>query len=484
MDYREARDLINTAGQYGSVLGLENMKALMHSLGNPQDDLQVIHIAGTNGKGSTAAYLYSVLCEAGYHVGRYVSPTLYSYLERIQIGSRNISESEFAAAMTKVSEAAHKMTEKGLPHPTAFELETAAAYVFFKDSDCDIALVEVGMGGDLDATNIISTPRLCVLTSISMDHTAVLGNTLGEIAEKKAGIIKENSLVVSTIQKPEVETVIRTVCRERGAAMIISDFRQAQVLEESYQGQKFVYQGEVYEISLGGICQIENAVLALNVLEALSKTVLPDTEMHQETLLRKVQIQEAPLRKEQLRKASSTNREQKKEIPSQKIFPTSIEQRRIGLRSTLWNGRFTTICDHPLFIVDGAHNPAAADRLAEAVERYFSGRDIYYIIGVFADKDYEYILRRMSPYAKEILTIETPDNPRALPAERLAEAVLRYHPKVRAMGSIPQAVTEVFRIAGERDVILSFGSLSFIGLITEEVHRIYDRSGNQQREDR
>lgn len=212
MNYQQSRTYIKDAEQYGSVLGLANMKELLNRLGNPQNDSRYIHIAGTNGKGSVIAYLYTVLSEAGYHVGRYISPTIYSYRERMEAAGRKVSREKFAEYVTEISLAILEMTKEGLPHPTPFEIETAAAFLFFKEEQCDLVLLEVGMGGDMDATNIISSPLLAVLVSISLDHQAFLGNTLAEIAEKKSGIIKAGCQAVTIAQEPEVLEVIREKC--------------------------------------------------------------------------------------------------------------------------------------------------------------------------------------------------------------------------------------------------------------------------------
>ena len=202
MNYQESREYIDKiTREIPSVLGLDHMRELMKRLGNPQDDLKYVHIAGTNGKGSVIAFLYSVLSGAGYRIGRYVSPTLYSYRGRMEVSGSRISREDFAAYITQVSDVIAAMTKDGYPHPTAFEIETAVAFLFFKKENCDLVLLEVGMGGNLDATNIIKNTLLAVLVSISMDHMSFLGNTLAQIAEKKAGIIKDGCRVVTARQK-------------------------------------------------------------------------------------------------------------------------------------------------------------------------------------------------------------------------------------------------------------------------------------------
>ncbi|MDO4307298.1 MAG: folylpolyglutamate synthase/dihydrofolate synthase family protein [Eubacteriales bacterium] len=425
MNYQQSRAYIKDAEQYGSVLGLANMQELLNRLGNPQNDSRYIHIAGTNGKGSVIAYLYTVLSEAGYHVGRYISPTIYSYRERLEAAGRKVSREKFAEYVTEISRAVEEMTEEGLSHPTPFEIETAAAFLFFKEEQCDVVLLEVGMGGDMDATNIISSPLLAVLVSISLDHQAFLGNTLEEIAEKKAGIIKSGCETVTMAQAPEVLRVIEEKCKKENVPLYIADGKKAEVLQADCFGQTFCYEGENYEISLAGAYQTENAALALKALALLEKNRLC----------------------------------------------TSLAQRKKGLKDTIWGGRFTVIQDAPLFVVDGAHNPGAAQMLSVSIERYFNGKNIYYIMGMFRDKDYRSVIRMTHAYARKILAVQTPGNPRALPAKELAAAVREYHADVEAMDSLSSAVDRALALAGLEDVILAFGSLSFIGELTEIVKK-------------
>lgn len=425
MDYQQSRAYIRDAEQYAGVaLDLTNIKELMKRLGNPQDQLKYIHVAGTNGKGSVIAYLYTTLTKAGYHVGRYISPSVYSYREKIETEGRPISREAFAEQTTRVAAVIEEMTAEGLAHPTPFEIETAVAFLFFAEEKCDPVILEVGMGGITDATNLITTTELAVLVPISMDHQSFLGNTISEIAEKKAGIIKPGSSVVTIGQETEALEVIKKTGAEAGADVCVADVSEAEVLEADFTGQRFCYKGEEYALSLAGSYQTENAVLALEALRILDE----------------------------------------------RGYHTTLEQRKEGLWATRWNGRLTIIHKDPLFIVDGAHNPAAADMLEDSVRKYFKDRRLFFIMGVFKDKDYPYIIRKLCPYAEQILAIETPDNPRALPAEELAEAIRPYNANVRAEKNISRAVEELFEMAGKDDVILSFGSLSFIGEITRIVN--------------
>ena len=425
MNYQECRAYIDDSAKYGSVLGLDNMREMLARLGNPQDELSYVHVAGTNGKGSVIAYLYTTLTRAGYKVGRYISPTLYSYRERLEVAGEKISREKFAKHVTRISLAIAQMTEAGLNHPTPFEIETAAAFLYFKEENCDLVLLETGMGGNLDATNIVKNTKLAILVSISMDHMSFLGNTLGEIAEKKAGIIKPGCYVVTTKQKAEAAQVIEDTCSQLNVPCVVSNPDEAVLEAESVFGQRFSYKREKFEISLAGVYQKENAVLALNALEELDKLG----------------------------------------------WHTTMEQRKDGLLHTSWQGRFTVINKNPLFIVDGAHNAGAADKMAESIQHYFKGKKLIYIMGVFADKEYNIVLEKTAHFAEKIYTIETLDNPRALPAEELAKVARVYNPSAESTKNIKDAVEKAFRYAADDkdSVILAFGSLSFIGELTNAV---------------
>ena len=425
MDYQECRAYIDDSAKYGSVLGLDNMREMLDRLGNPQDAVPYVHVAGTNGKGSVIAYLYTTLTRAGYKVGRYISPTLYSYRERLEIAGEKISQEAFAKYVTEISRSIDQMTAVGMNHPTPFEIETAAAFLYFKEENCDLVLLETGMGGNLDATNIVKNTKLAVLVSISMDHMSFLGNTLGEIAEKKAGIIKPGCRVVTTKQKPEAAQVIADTCNKLHVPCVVSDPDEAVLEKESVFGQTFSCKGEEFAISLAGVYQKENAVAALRALEILNE----------------------------------------------QGYPTTLKQRQDGLKRTTWPGRFALLGTKPDFVVDGAHNPAAADMLAASIERYFKGKRIIYIMGMFRDKDYRKVIQKTEKYADTILTIAAPDNPRALTPQELADAVREFHSDVRPFDDIESAVAEAYHLAGKEDVIIAFGSLAFLGDLTEIIRK-------------
>ncbi len=477
MNYKEARAFIDRVAVKGNELGLETITNLLELLGNPQDELKFIHIAGTNGKGSVLAYLYTVLQEAGYTVGRYISPTLFSYRERIQVETEYISREDFAECASMAATAYGEMERRRMKLPTVFEVETAISLLYFKKRTCDLVLLEVGMGGRLDATNIIRTPVLTVLASISMDHMEFLGDTLAEIAWNKAGILKPGVPVASARQLPEAEQVIREEAAKKGCPCTfvrpeeITDVRENifgcfseqsgtadnknVFLSENSAGdserssdrsqmpaypgtgnptegrtscepgfQSFTYDpvGRV-EIALAGPHQRENAALALECISILRQSGY--------------EISEAAVKE--------------------------------GLRKTKWKGRFSVIHRDPLVIIDGAHNPDAAAVLRRSIEEYFPKQKKYYIFGVFSDKEYDKIIEITAGLAEHIFAVETPDNPRALPAQELAKAVRRVNPSVEAAESIAEAVQKSFQLAEPDDVILAFGSLSFLAEVERAV---------------
>ncbi len=428
MNYTQAREYIHQISASGIEPGLTTIEHLLRLLGNPQDGLKFIHVAGTNGKGSVLAYLSSILQKAGYRAGRYVSPTLFSYRERIQINGDYISKEDFARILTSVAEAVDQMKEAGMALPTVFEVETAVSFLYFKEQQCDLVLLEVGMGGRLDATNVIKTPVLTVLASISMDHMSFLGNTLAEIAWNKAGIFKKGVPAVSACQVEEAKRVIVDEAEQVGCSCTFVDMEKITDVVYGVREQSFCF-GEFGRITirLAGRHQIENAALALECVALLRKLGYQLTE----------------------------------------------EQVLDGMASTQWKGRFTIIHEKPLVIIDGAHNPDAARQLRAALLEYFPNQKKYYIFGVFSDKEYDKIIDSTAGLAEHIITVQTPDNPRALPASDLAAAVRRVNPSVEAAGSIAEAVHRSFQMAGPEDVIIIFGSLSFLG----EAERAVKESG-------
>lgn len=433
MKYEEAIEFIEECNKYGISPGLDSVTALAVKLGNPQDGLQFIHVAGTNGKGSVSAFVGTTLSECGLKVGRYISPTISDYRERFQINGKMITKKDLGEEMELLKTACENLVSEGRPHPTWFEIETVLAFDYFRKKGCDIVVLETGMGGTLDATNIIKNPLLCVITSISMDHMQFLGETLEEIAKNKCGIIKEGTTVVSTMQREEAEKVLVQICKDKQAELVWADASEAESLKISKDGsvsssskgsfislekQAFSYKGEVFELSLLGKYQVENAVVAIETLRAMQK------------------------------------------LGFDKITEAKIKK---GLLQTQWKGRFSVIAKKPYFVVDGAHNVAGAKKLAESIQFYFTNRRIVYIMGMFRDKEYDKVIQLTASLASQIITVATPGNPRALSAVELAEAVREVNPYVTSADSLEEAVEMSYLFADKESVIVGFGSLSFLG---------------------
>ncbi|MCM1542137.1 MAG: bifunctional folylpolyglutamate synthase/dihydrofolate synthase [Blautia sp.] len=418
MNEKEVLAFMEEAAGYGIVPGLDSIRELCRRLGDPQKELKLIHVAGTNGKGSVCAYLASILKAAGYRVGKYISPAIFTYREEIQVNDRNITIKALGQGMERIRDVCDGMTAEGLPHPTLFEIKTVMGFLYFKEKQCDIVVLETGMGGLTDATNIVENTLVSVIASVSMDHMKFLGNTLAEIAAQKAGIIKRGGVVVSMRQAEEAAKVIAHRAESLGCPLTVMDPEYIKNVRYGLDKQRFDYRDrKKLEISLAGKFQPENAALALDVIDALAETGIS--------------------------------------VPEQAI--------RRGLAETRWPGRFTVIGKNPCFVVDGAHNEDAAERLAESIEFYFTNKRIIYIIGVLKDKEYEKIIRLTARYAAQIITVTPPDNPRALPAYELAKEAALVHPQVTAVDSLEEAVEMGTLLAGKEDVIIAFGSLSYLG---------------------
>lgn len=415
MTYDEAVEFADSTKKYGSILGLESIRNLMQELGNVQEQLHIIHVAGTNGKGSVCAFLSAALTEAGYRVGRYNSPAVFERREVFRIGETMISKEEYAAVFERVQTACEVLTKRGCPHPTVFEVETAAAFLWFYEKKCDLVLLETGMGGETDATNLITHPVCSVLTSIGMDHMQYLGNTIEEIAKVKAGIIKKGCPVVALKQGDSVCEVIKNKAEECGSRCVLVEvpqyMQEAPIWGTTLQD---VHYGSVHT-ALGGVWQRENLSLALAVLKLLEES----------------------------------------------DYPITKEAVQSGIAKTIWHGRYEVLQTEPLFIIDGAHNPIAAKRLKETIEKDFTNREIIYIIGVLADKEHEKMLRLLLPGAKAVFTV-TPDSPRALGGEILAKEAQKYADNIWYVPDIGKAVKMAKETAKESDVILAVGSLSYL----------------------
>lgn len=418
MNVQEALTYIHSVSWKGSVPGLSRTQELLHRLGDPQNKLKFIHIAGTNGKGSTAAMLASVLQAAGYRTGLYTSPYITCFNERMQVDGRMIDDDELAQITQELRPHAEAMED----HPTEFELVTAIAMVYFARHACDIVVLEVGLGGALDSTNVISQPEVAVICNIGLDHTEVLGDTLEKIAQAKAGIIKGGDVVIYRGQA-SVEQVFSDACARTGARLHRADFDAIVPVSAALDGQVFDYGArKALLLPLLGAHQLKNAAVVLTTVDVL--------------IARGWHISEQALRE--------------------------------GLRTVRWPGRFELLRREPIFIVDGGHNPQCMASLAENLKTYLAGRPITALTGVMADKDYSDMYRIVAPYISRYVTV-TPDNPRALRAEALAETLRVYGKPVIACPTVAEGVAEALRQTGSGEAVVAFGSLYMVGDIRAAV---------------
>ena len=413
MTYEEALSYIHSICWKGSKLGLDRTRELLGKLDDPQKELKFIHIAGTNGKGSTAAMLSSILEEAGYRVGLYTSPFINRFNERMQVNHQPIPDEELAALTEYVRPHADAMADS----PTEFELITALAMVWFARQKCDIVVLEVGMGGELDSTNIIDVPEAAVIAAMGLDHVKELGPTMADIARAKAGIIKEGGRVVSYGGNPEADEVIAAVCRARNASLCQPDFSAIVPGDFSLEGQTFSYKGwRGLRIPLVGAYQMNNAAVVLETVEVLR----------------------------------------------QRGWNISDEAVRQGLADTRWPARFEVLRRDPVFIVDGGHNPHGIRATAESLRRLFPGRKITFVTGVMADKDVEHILGLIVPLADQFFTVR-PDNPRAMDAGELARRIEAMGAKATACASVRDGVDRAIQAEGPHGVACALGSLYMSG---------------------
>lgn len=424
MNYNEALKYIHESHKFGIRLGLDNIKKLLELLDNPQDKLKIIHVAGTNGKGSTCSFISTILKESGYKVGLYTSPFLETFTERIRVNGENIPKDEVGNIVSLIKEKIEIMVNEGYSCPTEFEIVTAMAFYYFNNENVDFVALEVGLGGRYDATNVIEKPIVSVITSISLDHIGVLGDTLSKIAFEKGGIIKENCSTIVYPQKEEAGQVIKNICKENKSKYIECNFNDINIKESNINLQRYdciinKKEYEDLEIRLIGEHQVNNSVLALNVIDYINDNL--DLNISQESM-------------------------------------------RKGLIETEWPGRIEKIKENPMFIIDGAHNEEGAESLAKSIDRYFEDKNKVLIIGMLEDKDITSVLDILIPKFNKVITT-TPDNPRAIDANKLKEKINKYNIEVICKPKIKDAVDYVFQTTKKDDVIISAGSLYMIGNI-------------------
>ena len=413
MNATEAIEYIHSVCWKGSVPGLGRTQELLERIGNPEKKLKFVHIAGTNGKGSTAAMTASILRKAGYRTGLYTSPYIYRFHERMQVDGVEISDED----LTEITEFVRPHAQAMAESPTEFELVTCIGLEYFARQNCDIVVLEVGMGGALDSTNVIPVPEVAVITNIGLDHTEVLGDTVEKIAETKAGIFKEGGSAVVYRGSPSVEKVYEDVCAQRNVKLRKADFDGIRLHSCSLEGQVFDC-GSRKELVLPllGDHQLHNAAVVLSVADALIE----------------------------------------------KGWKISEQNIRDGLRDVTWPGRFDIVSRDPLFIIDGGHNPQCIEALEKNIRDYLADRRIIALTGVLADKDYADMYKSVMPYIECFVCI-TPPNPRKLEAAQLAEHLSRAGAKAVACGSITEGVKTARELAGADGAVLCFGSLYTIG---------------------
>ena len=413
MDYKEAMQYISGTSWFGAEPSLERISELLESLGRPQDSLRFVHIAGTNGKGSCAAMTASVMKAAGYKTGLFTSPYISRFNERMQINGKQIDDGVITAIVEEIKPFAEKMAV----HPTQFEMMTACAMLWFAREKCDIAVLETGLGGRFDATNVISCPEAAVIMNIGLDHTGILGSTVEQIAFEKAGIIKPDCDCVLYDQPENVVNVIASACEERGARLHKADFSRIRSEFDSIDGQVFTYRGDAYAIPLLGANQLRNAAVVIDTVDVLRGR-------------------------------------------GWKIEQPDLEH---GLYAVSWPAPFEIISDDPFFVVDGGHNPQCAGSVAENLLRYFPDSRRIILTGVMRDKDSRGIFEALDPVADEYICVTPANSPRALPAEELAELLKEFGKKTTACADIKDGVAAALDAAGKDGMICATGSMYIAG---------------------
>lgn len=417
MNAEQAIAYIHSVCWKGSIPGLGRTQELLKKMGNPEKKLKFVHIAGTNGKGSTAAMTASILSKAGYRTGLYTSPYIYRFHERIQVDGVEISDED----LTEITEYVKPLADSMVQSPTEFELVCCIAFEYFYRKKCEIVVLEVGMGGAWDATNVIEVPEVAVITNIGLDHTEYLGDTVEKIAETKSGIFKPHGHAVVYRSTPSVEAVYERVCAERDVSLRKADFDGLVLKAHTLEGQVFdCGSRKNLVLPLLGDHQLHNASVVLSIADTL--------------------IGEGW------------------KISEQNIYD--------GIRDVRWPGRFDIVCRKPLFIIDGGHNPQCIEALVKNIRDYLAGKKVVALTGVLADKDYADMYKPVMPLVDRFVCI-TPPNPRKLEAEQLARYLRQAGAQAQASESILDGVKQAMDLAGEDGVVLCFGSLYSIGGIRD-----------------
>ena len=408
--------------------GLSRTYELLEVLGNPQDALKFVHVAGSNGKGSTCAMLSSILSKSDLKTGFYLSPHLSGFCERFQIDGAQISEEDFIDTTRKVAAAADRLGD----HPSQFEISTAIAFLYFKTQSCDIVVLEVGMGGSLDSTNVIKAPELAIICNIGLDHTDFLGSTLAEIAENKAGIIKPGCEVVCYETASEALSIIENRCKELDVPLHISKFDSLSYLSRSLKSQSFSYEGAKYSISLLGKHQCKNASVVIDAVKVLRS----------------------------------------------RGWKISEDALRSGLRNARWPARFEILSLKPIFILDGGHNPQCASSIAQAISDYLPKQKLRLIIGMLADKNVSDVIDILAPKVSEFYCL-TPDSDRAMPADELAALIMSKGLSAKSYSSSEECLSELLESASDQP-IMAFGSLYLAGELRESAAKLLQKKQRKE----
>lgn len=427
MTYEQALQYIHSTMRFGSKPGLKRIEGLLAALGNPQESLNFIHVAGTNGKGSTCAMAAAVLQKAGYKTGLYISPYVEDFRERIQINREMIPKERLAGLTERVAGVIEKIVASGGWQPTEFEIITALAMLYFYEEKCDLAVLEVGLGGRFDATNIIPPPLVAAITPISIDHSAYLGDTIEDIAFEKCGIIKPGCVAVTCAgQAPEAMHVINNACLSRDVPLLLPDESKLVFFDAGLDGARFSYDGLSLCIGLRGAHQIQNALTALQIIRALriKGLIIPEDAVAE------------------------------------------------GLADAEWNGRFEVVRRSPLCITDGAHNPDAMAVLCAAVDTLLAGKRLIAVVAMMADKDYAACVPMLAKRCDIFVAVQV-DLPRALPAEKLAETAGIYCGKAYHFTDVGEGVKRALELADGDCAVLACGSLYMIG----EAKRVFLEDG-------
>ena len=417
MTYNEAVEKINSLLVFGAKPGLERISELIQRLGSPDKQLKFVHIAGTNGKGSTCALLANTLTQAGYRTGMFISPYVLEFRERFQIDGKMIPEQELAETVELIYPVVEQMKAEG-KIITEFELVFAVAVVWYAKKKCDVVVLETGLGGRFDATNIIDTPLVSVITSVSLDHTAILGDTYEKIAAEKCGIIKENGITVAYgEQQGRVLDVISDFAQKKNNILYVANPDSVQKISSNLHGLKFVFTNDIMgtirlTIPFIGEHQLKNAAAALYTISALRTRGLT-------------------------------------------ISDTAVQN---GFAKAFFPARLELIAENPIVLLDGAHNPGGAAALAAALSEYLNGRKKTAIVGMLADKDIETVLWELVPLFENVITVE-PHNPRALSSSELAALVRKYNVNVFESHNYTDAYQKALSLSGKDDAVVIFGSL-------------------------